>query len=117
MDARRAPQWIVRAHPPDQRPKIGIDLRPTSQASGFPTPIPAKAGAVPTHEGCGLNDRDRLQDRRKPSIQLDEEKAITARELDTPPHLPPQHGQLLPKYGILCLKPALQFEWRGEQRQ
>jgi hypothetical protein len=28
-------------------------------------------------------------------MQLDQEQAIAARELDTPPHLPPQHGQLM----------------------
>jgi len=50
-------------------------------------------------------------------MQLDQEQTIAARELDTSPHLPPQHGQLMPKCGVLCLKPALRLEGRGEQRQ
>ena len=31
---------------------------------------------MPTHEGLGADDRDGLEDRRKPSIQLDQEQAI-----------------------------------------
>ena len=30
-----------------------------------------RAGPMPTHEGLGADDRDGLEDRRKPSIQLD----------------------------------------------
>jgi hypothetical protein len=49
VDARRAPQRIVYAHPPNQRPQIGIDWRPASQGAGFPSPVPAETLAVPTH--------------------------------------------------------------------
>jgi hypothetical protein len=38
---------------------------------------------MPTHDGLGPDDRDGLEDRWKPSIQLDEEQAISVRELDT----------------------------------
>src|SRR5438034_5047943 len=37
MDARRSPQRIFRAHPPDQRAQIRVDLRSTSKGAGFPT--------------------------------------------------------------------------------
>ena len=82
MDARRAPQWILDAHPPDQCAQFRVDLRPTSQGAGFPAPIPAKAGTMPAHEGLGPDDRDDLEERRKPTIQLDEEQAIAVRKLD-----------------------------------
>src|SRR5260370_19147496 len=59
MDARRTPQLIFRAHPPDQRAQIRGDLRPASKGAGFPPPIPAEAGAVPANEGLGPDDRDR----------------------------------------------------------
>src|SRR5690348_12366843 len=36
MDARRTPQLIFRAHPPDQRAQIRGDLRPASKRAGFP---------------------------------------------------------------------------------
>src|SRR5437667_8393890 len=71
MDARRSPQRIFRAHPPDQRAQIRVDLRSTSKRAGFPTPVPTEAGPMPTHEGLGPDDRDGLQDRWKPSIQQD----------------------------------------------
>jgi hypothetical protein len=103
---RRAPQRIVHAHPPDQHPQVCVDLRPASQGAGFPTPVTAEAGTMPTHEGLGPDDRDSLQDRRKPSMQLDQKQAIAIRELDATSYLPPQHGQLMPKHGILCLKSA-----------
>jgi hypothetical protein len=73
MDARRSPQWVLDAHPPDQRPQLRVNLRPPSKRARLPTPIVAKAGPMPTDEGLGTDDRDDLQDRRKPSIQLDKE--------------------------------------------
>src|SRR4030088_2927679 len=53
MDARRSPQRIVNAHPPDQRAQVRVDLRPASKGPGFPTPVQAEAGAGPSHEGSG----------------------------------------------------------------
>src|SRR3979409_1823533 len=58
MDARRSPQRIVNAHPPDQRAQVRVDLRPTSKGAGFPTPIPAEAGSGPSHAGVGANNCD-----------------------------------------------------------
>src|SRR6266581_8508040 len=69
MNARRTPQRIFHAHPPDQCAQIPIDLWSASKGTGFPTPVPAKAGPMPTHEGLGPDDRDGLQGRWKPSIQ------------------------------------------------
>src|SRR5258707_9286346 len=57
MDARRSPQRIVDAHPTDQHPQVCVDLWPASQGAGFPTPVPAEAGSVPSHEGLGANGR------------------------------------------------------------
>ena len=59
------------------------------------------------HEGLGLHDHDLLQDRRKPSIQPDQEQAIAVRELDATSHFSPQHNQLTPECGILRLKSGL----------
>jgi tripartite-type tricarboxylate transporter receptor subunit TctC len=72
---------------------------------------------VPADEGLGADDRDGLQDRRKPSIQLDQEQAIPIREVNTTTHLPPQYDQLMSERDIFCLKPALRLERRCEQRQ
>jgi hypothetical protein len=107
MDARCTPQRIFRAHPPYQRAQIRGDLRPASKGAGFPTPVPAKAGPMPTDKGLRSDDRDGLQDRWEPSTQLDQEQAIPICELDATAHPPPQHNQLMSKRRVLCLKPAL----------
>ena len=110
MDARRAPKHILNTHPSDQRPQTGIDARPASQVPRFPAPIPAKARTMPAHQRLRPDDRDGLEDCRKPAIQLDEEQPIAIRELDATAHLALQHGQLLPERGILRLKSALGLE-------
>jgi len=95
MDARGAPQRIVNAHPSDQRTQIHVDLRPASKGPGLPTPVPAETGAMPPHKGLRSDDRDGIENRWKPSIQLDEEQAIPIRELDAAANFPPQHDQLV----------------------
>ena len=60
------------------------------------------------------DDRDGLQDRGKPSIQLNEEQAIVVREPDAALHLTSQHNQLMPERRVLCLKPA--FDLNGEAK-
>src|SRR5207248_11653588 len=117
MDTRRAPQWIVNAHLPDQRAQVRVDLRSASKGAGFPSPISPEAGPMPAHQGLRPDDRDGLEDRWKPSIQHDQEQAIAIRELDTTTHPPLQHNQLMSECHILCLKSALRLERRGEQGQ
>jgi len=58
MDARGAPERIVNAHPPDQRTQVRFDLRAASKGPGLPTPVPAEAGSVPSHECLGADNRD-----------------------------------------------------------
>src|SRR3977135_3206887 len=62
MDARRSPQRIVGAHPPDQRAQVRVDLRTASKGAGFPTPVPAEARSGPSHEGLGAGERSGLED-------------------------------------------------------
>jgi hypothetical protein len=50
-----------------------------------------------------------LQDRRKPSIPLEEEPAIVVREPRPAGHLAPQNDQLMSERSILSLKPALRL--------
>src|SRR4030088_327351 len=42
MDARRSPQRIVNAHPPDQRAQVRVDLRPAT-SMGIPVCVWANA--------------------------------------------------------------------------
>jgi hypothetical protein len=91
MNVRGTPKPIVNAHPPDQRPQFRMDLRPTSRGAGFPAPVAAKPSAMPAHKGLWPNDHHGLEDRRTPTIQLDEQQAIAVREMDTTAYLALQH--------------------------
>jgi hypothetical protein len=117
MDARRAPQRIVNAHPSDQRTQLRVDLWPASKGPGLPTPVPAETGPMPTHEGLRPDDLDGIEDRWKPSIQLDEERAISVGEVNTTTHLPLQDDQLTSERHVLCLKSALRLERRDQEDQ
>src|SRR5713226_5282637 len=117
MDARRTPQRIVNAHPPDQRAQVRVDLRPASKGAGFPTPVMAKAGPMPTHQGLRSDDSDGPEHRWNPSIQQDQEQAIPICELDATPHPALQHNQLMTERRVLRLKSALRLERRDGQGQ
>jgi hypothetical protein len=58
-----------------------------------------------------------FQARGKPAIHLNEEPAIVVRKMGSASHLPLQNDQLMSKYRILSLKPALRLEWRGQHGQ
>jgi len=72
---------------------------------------------MPTHERLGPDDREDLQDRRKPAIQLDEEPAIIIREPDATMQLTPQDNQLMSERRILCFKSTLRLERRSQDGQ
>ncbi|HEX7194685.1 MAG TPA: hypothetical protein VF207_06920, partial [Chthoniobacterales bacterium] len=71
----------------------------------------------PAHKGLGPDDRDGIEDRWKPSIQLDEEQTISVGEVNTTTHLPSQYDQLTSEGYVLCLKSALRLEWRDQEGQ
>jgi len=72
---------------------------------------------MPTREGRGTDNRENLQDRWKPAIQLDEEPTIVFREPDATTQVAPQDNQLVSEPGILRLKPDLRLEQRGQDGQ
>src|SRR5262249_17184797 len=69
---------------------------------------------MPTDERLGTDDRDDLQDRRKPSIQLDKEQAIAVRKPDAPVDYPAQNNNLVSERSIFRFKSALRLEWRDQ---
>jgi hypothetical protein len=117
VDARRAPKRILHAHPPNQCAQLRVDLRSPSLWARLPTPVAAKAGPVPTHERLRPDDRENLQDKRKPAIQLDKEPAIIVREPHATIQPAPQDNQLMSKHGVLGFKPQLRLEWRAQDGQ
>ena len=72
---------------------------------------------MPVHECLGTDNREHLQDRWKPSIQLDEKPAIIVREPHPALRLVPQNVQLKPEYHVLRSKPALRLEGRSHDGQ
>jgi hypothetical protein len=59
---------------------------------------------MPPHERLRLNNCDNLQNRWKPSIQLDQEPAVVVCKPDPARHFSPQNYQLMSKCCILSLK-------------
>src|ERR1700726_4994151 len=117
VDAWRTPKLVLRAHLPDQRAQLRVDLRSPSMWARLPTPVAAKAGPMPPHQRLRLDNRNELQDRWKPSIHLDEEPAVVVGRLGSTPHPAPQDDQLMSEHRILRLKPALRLERRGQHGQ
>src|SRR5258705_2711363 len=117
MDTRRAPKRICDAHPPDQNAQLRLDLRSPSPWARFPTAVAANAGPMPTQQRLGTDDRENLQDRRKPSIQLNKKPTIVVRQPWPTAHLAPQNDQLMSEHRVLSFKPALRLEWRGQNPQ
>jgi hypothetical protein len=117
VDAWRAPKRIFDAHLPDQHAQLRLDLRASSQWARLPTPVTAKARPVPTHQRLGPDDRQNLQDRREPSVNLDKEPAIIVREPDATMQPTLQDNQLMSKHRVLSFKPQLRLEWRGQDGQ
>jgi len=72
---------------------------------------------MPAHKCLGPDDRNSAEDSRKPTIELDEEQAIAIGKVNTTAHLALQHNQLMSERGILCFKPALRLEERGNHVQ
>src|SRR5665213_3894180 len=68
VDAWRSPERVLDTHLPDQRSGFSLYLRSPSQWARLPAPVAAKARPMPTHKRLGPDDRQNLQDRRKPSI-------------------------------------------------
>ena len=56
MDARRAPQWILLAHPSDEFAQLRFDFGPARLTAGFPAPIGPKPRSMPPQDCIRLND-------------------------------------------------------------
>jgi hypothetical protein len=70
-----------------------------------------------TNERLGPDDREDLQDRRNPAVQLDKEPAIIVRKPDATLEPAPQDIQLMSEHRVLSFKPQLRLEWEGQDGQ
>jgi hypothetical protein len=81
-------------------------------------PINRSAKPLPPHERLGTDDRESsIENRRKPTIRLDQEPAVVVREPNLAPYLTPENDQLMSENRILCLKSAVRLEWQGQNGQ
>src|ERR1700716_3262865 len=117
VDAWRAPKRIFHAHPAEQSAQLRVDPRSPSLWTRLPTPVAAKTGPMPTHERLGSDDREDLQDRRNPAVELDKEPAIIVRKPGATMEPTLQDHQLMSKYRVLSFKPYLRLERRGQHGQ
>ena len=61
MDARRAPQWILLAHPSDEFAQLRFDFGPARLTAGFPAPIGPKPCSMPPQDCIRLNDTGQIE--------------------------------------------------------
>ena len=61
MDARRAPQWILLAHPSDEFAQLRFDFGPARLTAGFPAPIGPKPRSMPPQDCIRLNDTGQIE--------------------------------------------------------
>ena len=107
MDARCAPEQVLKAHLYDQCAQVPVDPGTPSPIPGLPSPVAAKTRSVPAHERLRPNDVKDAEDRWKPPIQLDEEQAVAVGQPNSAPAPTPQDERLLAEHRILGLKPRV----------
>src|SRR5262245_55908219 len=107
MDVGRSPKLVLKAQAPDQRPQLRRDRWPSSAIPGLQAPVATEAVAMPAEQRLGPDDRDGVQCRRKPAMELDEEQTITVGQRYAAAYLAPQYNHLPPERGILGRKLAL----------
>src|SRR5947209_15225078 len=56
MDARRAPQWVLLAHPLDEFAQLTANSGPSWPTPRFPAPIGPKPRTMPPQDRVRLND-------------------------------------------------------------
>jgi hypothetical protein len=72
---------------------------------------------MPTNERLGTENREDLQDRWKPAVQLDKAPSIMVRQPDATMQPTPQDGQLMSKHRVLGFRPQLRLEWQAHDGQ
>jgi hypothetical protein len=62
---------------------------------------------MPAHQRLGTDNGYLPEDRRKPTIETNEEQTIAPVKLDATVHLASKDDELMPERGILGFEPAL----------
>src|ERR1039458_6472028 len=113
MDARSAPQCVLRAHPSNELAHLTNNSRPPWSAARFPAPICAKPRSMPTQDRVRLDNAGQTKQAwPKPSHPY-QQCPVAPTEL--PLGCTPQGNiELMPKKDILKLKSAPRLEQVGD---
>jgi hypothetical protein len=83
MDPWRALERALAAQLSDQRSKVRVDPRSPSSRTRLPKPIEAESSPMPSDQSLWLDQDQGAQNRRKPTIELNEEPAIAIGQGDS----------------------------------
>jgi len=81
VDVRRSPQLVLEALRRINA-RGSAEMVAVLRNSLIPTPVATKALVMRAQQRLGPDNRDGVQNRRKPAIDLDEEQAITVGQLN-----------------------------------
>src|SRR5215831_2056313 len=97
MDSRRSPQRVGDAHLADQPANFRQDSWSAAAVAGFPAPIRSETCTMPTDDGIGLHDRQRLDGIWHQTIQPNKDQAIHRTEGHSLRHMPSLDVKLMTK--------------------
>src|ERR1019366_3265786 len=113
MDARSAPQWVLRAHPSNELAHLTNTSRPPWSAARFPAPIGAKPRSMPTQDRVRLDNAGQTKQAwPKPSYPYQQ---CPVAPMELPLGCTPQGNiELMPKKEILKLNSEPRLEQVGD---
>jgi hypothetical protein len=115
VDSRRAPQWILVAHPLNKITQATINSRPPCPISRFPTPEHSETSPVPPQDGLRLNDLGRTKKAWPKLGHPYEQRAIATTQSKTRRCPSQSNVELMAEKQILGFKPEPRLEHVGDE--
>ena len=104
MNPRRSPQWIGKAHLADQLADLKRHLWSSPARPRFPAPIGSEPRTMPSNDGLWPDDRQRISNVRKHSIEANEYQPVEGIEAEPLRRSAPQDDDLLAQDQVLGFK-------------
>ena len=117
MNSRRAPQWIVLAHPPDEIAQLALDPGPSWPSSRFPAPVNPKSGSMPSQDSGRLNNSGQTEQARPHSGHPKHQGTVTRAKPEALRGSPQGDVELMTQKEVLDFKPAPRLERIGDKRR
>src|SRR5262249_39798922 len=115
VDSRCAPEWVGPTHLLNHLSDLHIDFRSTDSLTALPSPVKAKAFAMPCHHSSGLHNDQTRAPIGPESGQSDPEPAIGHLQSGTRGNLPLQDTKLMPKSDNLQMQSGARPNWAGKR--